>query len=76
MDKFWKEFLILFVFYNLVIILLLQAIFYGIFYYTDDKKNKHGQSGSTGYFIGTVLGLILSYGLWGLYGYNIANGTE
>jgi hypothetical protein len=75
MEKFGKELLILFAVYNLLIILLLQVIFYSV-YYSTDGKNKQGPSGSTGYFIGTLLGLMLSYGLWGLYGYKYVNATE
>jgi len=75
MEKFWKEFIVLFVVYNLITILLLQAPFYAV-YYSTDGKNKQGPSGSTGYFIGTLLGLMLSYGLWGLFGDKYVNTTE
>ena len=74
MEKFWKEFLVLFVIYNLITILLLQAPLYALFYYTDDK-NKQGPSGSTGYFIGMVLALIITYGLWVVYGNKYVNGA-
>lgn len=76
MEKFWKEFLVLFVIYNLITILFLQAPLYALFYYTDDKNKQTGPSGSTGYFIGTVLALIVTYSLWGLYGHEYVNSTS
>lgn len=75
MEKFWKEFLVLFVIYNLITILLLQAPLYALFYYTDDK-NKQGPSGSTGYFTGTVLALVITYILWIYFGHKYVNATE
>jgi hypothetical protein len=65
MDKFWKEFIILFVIYNLITILIFQAPGYAISYYAVDKD-----SGSTGYFIGSAIGLIITYILWIFFGKN------
>lgn len=53
-----------------MITICFQGFGYGISYYSSGKD-----SGSTGYFIGSVLALIINYGLWVVYGNKYVNGA-